>query len=112
MHFDMTCKGQPAFATGSRTVAGGIGHRLAKPNHPWINGQVERMSRTIKATTAKRYHFDSHNELRAHLADFIAACDFARRLKTLSGLKPCEYTCKIWTSQPDRFIVTPINQMP
>jgi transposase InsO family protein len=25
----------------------GIEHRLTKPNHPWINGQVERMNRTI-----------------------------------------------------------------
>jgi transposase InsO family protein len=26
----------------------GIDHRLTKPNHPWTNGQVERMIRTIK----------------------------------------------------------------
>lgn len=26
----------------------GIEHRLTKPNHPWTNGQVERMNRTIK----------------------------------------------------------------
>ncbi|PTW50055.1 hypothetical protein C8N38_10510 [Rhodovulum kholense] len=25
---------------------------------------------------------------------------------------PCEYICKIWTSEPDRFIVDPIHQMP
>ena len=34
----------------------GIEHRLTMPNHPWINGQVERMNRTIKDTTVKRYH--------------------------------------------------------
>ncbi len=26
----------------------GIEHRLTKPNHPWTNGQVERMNRTIR----------------------------------------------------------------
>jgi len=42
----------------------GIEHRLTKPNHPWINGQVERINRTIKEATVKRYHYDSHVQLR------------------------------------------------
>ena len=75
------------------------------------DGQVERMNRTTKEATLKRYHYDSHNQLRAHLADFIAAYNFARRLKTLSGLTPYEYICRIRTSSPDRFIVNPIHQM-
>ncbi len=28
-----------------------IEHRLTKPRHPWPNGQVERMNRTIKDAT-------------------------------------------------------------
>lgn len=34
----------------------GIEHRLTKPNHPWTNGQVERMNRTLQEATEKRYH--------------------------------------------------------
>ena len=60
----------------------------------------------------RRYHYDSHDQLRTHLADFMAAYNFARRLRTLSGLTPYEYICKIWTSEPDRFILNPIHQMP
>ena len=90
----------------------GIEHRLTKPNHPWTNGQVERMNRTIKDATVKRYHYDSHDQLRTHLRDFLDAYNFARRLKTLRGLTPYEYICKIWTSEPDRFILNPIHQMP
>ena len=100
MRFDMIC------------TANGIEHRLTKPNHPWTNGQVERMNRTIKEATVKRYHYDSHDQLRVHLTDFMAAYNFARRLKTLSGLTPYEYICKIWTSEPQRFILDPIHQMP
>lgn len=49
---------------------------------------------------------------RTHLADFLAAYNFARRLKTLNGLTPDEYICKVWTSEPDRFLLNPIDQMP
>jgi transposase-like protein len=52
------------------------------------------------------------DKLRTRLADFMAAYNFARWLKTLSGLTPYEYIAKIWTSEPDRFIVNPIRQMP
>jgi transposase InsO family protein len=45
-----------------------IDHRLTKPKHPWTNGQVERMHRTIKDATVKRFHYDTHDELRSHLA--------------------------------------------
>ena len=100
MRFDLICE------------ANDIEHRLTKPNHPWTNGQVERMNRTIKDATVKRYQYESHDQLRSHLADFLDAYNFARRLKTLSGLTPYEYICKIWTSEPDRFILNPIHQMP
>jgi transposase InsO family protein len=50
-----------------------IEHRLTKPNHPWTNGQVERMNRTIKEATVKRYHYDSHDQLRQHLRLFLDA---------------------------------------
>ena len=90
----------------------GIEHRLTKVKHPWTNGQVERMNRTIKDATVKRFHYDSHDQLRSHLSDFIDAYNFARRLKTLKGLTPYEFICKQWTSEPDRFKLHPIHQMP
>jgi transposase InsO family protein len=89
-----------------------IDHRLTKPRHPWTNGQVERMNRTIKEATVKRFHYDNHDQLRQHLADFIAAYNFGRRLKTLKGLTPYEFICKIWTIEPSRFTIDPIHQMP
>jgi transposase InsO family protein len=90
----------------------GIDHRLTRPNHPWTNGQVERMNRTIKEATVKRYYYDDHEQLQTHLSDFIAAHNFAKRLKTLRGLTPYEYICKIWTHDPDRFTLDPIHQLP
>jgi hypothetical protein len=56
-----------------------------------INGQVERMNRTLKEGTVNRIHCDSHDQVRAHLAEFLAAYNFTHRLKTLNGLMPHEY---------------------
>lgn len=90
----------------------GIEHRLTRIKHPWTNGQVERMNRTIKEATVKRYHYDSHRQLETHLHDFIDAYNYGRRLKTLKGLTPFEYICKIWTSEPERFTIDPTHQRP
>jgi transposase InsO family protein len=89
-----------------------VDHRLTKIKHPWTNGQVERMNRTIKEATVKRFHYDDHDQLRRHLADFILAYNFGRRLKTLKGLTPCEHICKCWTIELERFTLNPIHQMP
>jgi transposase InsO family protein len=89
-----------------------IEHRFTRINHPWTNGQVERMNRTIKEATVQRYHYDTHTQLQQHLNDFVDAYNFGRRLKTLKGLTPYEFICKVWTSQPERFILSPLQQMP
>jgi transposase InsO family protein len=81
MRFDIICK------------TNGIEHRLTKPNHPWTNGQAERMYRTSKDATVKRYHHDGREQLLSHLTDFIDAHILARRLKTISGLTPYENSC-------------------
>lgn len=90
----------------------GIEHRFTRINHPWTNGQVERMNRTIKDATVKRFHYDSHEQLRRHLQDFVAAYNFGRRLKRLQGLTPYEFICKTWAAEPERFNANPHHQMP
>jgi transposase InsO family protein len=91
MRFDMICQ------------ANGIEHRLTKPNHPWTNGQVERMNRTIKDATVKRYHYDDHAQLERHLALYIDAYNTARRLKTLKGLTPAQFIWREWQTNSDLF---------
>ena len=95
--FDMRCQ------------ENGIEHRFTKINHPWTNGQVERMNRTIKEATVKRYHYESHDQLRQHLQLFVDAYNHARRLKSLRGLTPYEYIARIWKEDPDRFKVDPYH---
>ena len=89
-----------------------VDHRLTKPRHPWTNGQVERMNRPLKEATVQRFYYATHDQLRTHLADFVAAYNFARRLKTLKGLTPYEFLCKQWALEPERFRLNPLHQMP
>lgn len=70
------------------------------------------MNRTIKEATVRRFHYDSHQQLEAHLADFVSAYNFARRLKTLRGSHPTNSSAKIWTKEPKRFRLDPLHQMP
>lgn len=86
-----------------------IEHRLTKPKHPWTNGQVERMNRTLKDATVRRYHYETHRQLREHLTAFLDAYNFARRLKTLRGLTPYERICKAWADEPERFKYDPTH---
>jgi len=85
-----------------------IEHRLTKVNHSWTNGQVERMNRTSKEATVKRYYYDTYEALANHLHAFINAYNFAKRLKTLKGLTPYEFIIKIWQNDPEKFIMNPL----
>ena len=84
-----------------------IDHRLTKPNHPWTNGQVERMNRTIKEATVRAYHYQTHDQLQEHLAAFLNAYNFAKRLKTLAGFTPYQFISSCWQKEPHRFIRNP-----
>ena len=73
------------------------------------------MNRTLKEATVKRFHYNTHDQLRRHLDDFVNAYNFGRRLKTLNGLTPYEAICKTWTAELKRFTLNPLNplnQMP
>ena len=42
----------------------------------------------------------------------MTAYNFAKRLKSLKGLTSYEYICKVWTKEPERFSLNPLQQMP
>jgi hypothetical protein len=87
----------------------GIEHRLTKPGHPWTNGHVERMNRTRKEATVKRYYYENHQSLKEHLYNVLNAYNFAKRLNTLQGLTPYEYIIKCWQKDPDRLKINPCH---
>jgi transposase InsO family protein len=84
--FDMRCR------------ENGIEHQLTKIKHPWTNGQVERMNRTIKEATVKR-------------AITTTATGSSRAISPISSThtttagvsKPSRVITKTWTKEPERF---------
>ncbi len=56
--------------------------------------------------------YDTHDQLHRHLTDFVNAYNFRRRSKTHKGLTPYEAICKFWTTEPKRFTLNPLHQMP
>ena len=98
-----TTKGKHKLEFDRICEAHGIDHRLTKPYHPWTNGQVERMHRTLKEQTVNRYYYQTHAQLRQHLEAFIQAYNFAKRLKTLQGRSPYEFICDRWRENPENF---------
>ena len=55
------------------------------------------MNRTIKDATVRRFYYETHERLRAHVAIVLDAYNFAKRLKSLRGLTPFERICQLWT---------------
>lgn len=86
-----------------------IQHRRTQPKHPWTNGQVERMNRTLKEATVKRYYYQTHQQLKEHLQAFLMAYNFAKRLKTLRGLTPYQFICQSWQKNPLQFTINPLH---
>ena len=65
------------------------------------------MNRTLKEATVKRYHCQTHDDLRTHLKTFLDAYNFARRLKTLKGLTAFEFISKTWKEKSRQFRLYP-----
>ena len=89
----------------------GIEHRLTKPNHPWTNGQVKRMNRTIKDATVKPHHYEVEGN-RPASRRLRRRLQFCPKAQNLNGLTPYEFICKRWTIEPKQFSLNPLQQMP
>ena len=71
------------------------------------NGKIERMNRTIKDATVKRYFYETHDQLRVHPQNFVDAYNFARRAKPSGALPHTNSSAK-----PGRHSLRDSNSIP
>ena len=89
-----------------------IEHRLTQIKHPWTNGQVERMNRTIKEATVKKYHYESFDALESHLQEFVMTYNCAKKLKILKFKTPLEFLVEKFLNKPILFKYNPHHYYP
>jgi transposase InsO family protein len=90
----------------------GIEHRLTKPYHPWTNGQADRMIRSIKETTVRAFHYEDIWAMRRHVADYLAAYNFAKQLKALKWRTPYETLQALYEARAELFYESPDHFTP
>ncbi len=87
----------------------GISHRLTQPYHPWTNGQVERMNKTLKLATVDKYFYNDYDCLQKHLNLFLKAYNFAKHLRSLKGYTPFEQLCVFYQEHKQFYRFNPID---
>ena len=90
----------------------GIEHRRTKVAHPWTNGQVERLNRTLKEATVNQFFYETTQQLNDHLQSFLLVYNAAKRLRKLKGLTPHEYVCAEYQKNPSIFTRDPTHDFP
>jgi hypothetical protein len=87
----------------------GIEYRLTKIKHLWTPGRAHELhdQGSDRPTLPSR-----HDQLEAHLADFINAYNYARRLKTLKGLMITNTSANAGLHSRSDFKLNPLQKMP
>ena len=87
--FDMRCR------------ENGIEHRLTKVKHPWTNGQVERMNRTIKEATVKALPLRRPRPVRSPSRRLHRRLQFRPTTEDPQGPHTLRVHLQSWTSSPN-----------
>lgn len=90
----------------------GIDHEILPFDQPWHIRPTAAETSNPEETPARRFQYESHDHLQEHFFAFFDSYNFERRLKTLGGLTPHEFTCKCWETQPWIFRRNPVEITP
>jgi transposase InsO family protein len=77
----------------------GIGQLFTKPRHPWTNGKAERVIQTVMKEWHIRGRFDTREERRKVLQEYVAYYNSERRHSGIKGLTPLQRIGSYYASQ-------------
>ena len=69
----------------------GIKHRYTRPYRPQTNGKVERFWRTLNEDLIEETTFESEEELKKELLEYLVYYNHERPHQSLGGIPPAEY---------------------
>lgn len=72
----------------------GIKHRYTRPYRPQTNGKVERFWKTLEEDLLRETTFDSIDELKEELLQYLFYYNHERPHQSLGNISPCEFAKK------------------
>ena len=81
----------------------GIKHKLTNFFSPQTNGQVERMNKTLKYATIKMFQYDTIQQFKVNLHDFLNYYNCSKKLSALKRKSPFDFLKDKYTINPKLF---------
>jgi transposase-like protein len=89
----------------------GIEHHTTKVKHPWTNGMVERMNKTLQDETVKRFRYEHPEEIVSHLKLVQDHWNYYKKHKVL-GLKTIPQILTEWHNKKPNIFRVSYYQLP
>lgn len=96
----------------------GIKHKLTQFFSPQTNGQVERMNKTLKDATIKMFQYDTIEQFKLNLHDFLNYYNCYKKLSAIGRKSPYDFirekyklNPKIFNKNPDHHCVGLDNKL-
>lgn len=87
----------------------GVKHKLTRFFSPKTNGQVEKANDTLKSATIKLFHYDTVEQFKVNLHDFLNYYNCSKKLSALKRKSPYTFLLEQWEKSPKLFLKNPYH---
>ena len=85
----------------------GIKHKLTQFFSPQTNGQVERMNKTLKDATIKMFEYNTIEQFKVNLYDFLNFYNCSKKLRAIGRKSPYDFLREKYKLKPKIFTKNP-----